>query len=926
MSHLKHVSIFLLMSLTGCGLAMSNEDRLDRAEAAFKEGDYRTAIIDTKGVLRKEADNVRGRLLLGRASLAAGDPATAEKELNRAVELGTPLEDLIVDLGTSLLRQGKNRQLIDEFPAEPGIPAADQLDWMLIRAAALLGLRETADARDAYTAVLSRDPDNLTAKLGVVATFQAEGNLPQARSTLDEVLTTHPESVDPWLVSGELNLLLKRYKDAAGNFERALDLLDHERRPGVTARVLTGLAEAQFAMQDTEAARESVARLEALAPRSLSALQLGARVAYMDKDLDTAQHKLQRVLQQAPDFRPAQMLLGVVHLESGNLAQAEMYLSSVVANAPGNIEARTLLAETRLKLRRLDQARETLTPMLSAQNPDSRALSVAGRLDIESGDIDQGVEYLEQSVAVSPDNGELKFQLAAAYIAAGRIAQAQELLDSIEQDSAVDDEYRRGLLEAMAKFRDGAVDGAIASANDLASRYPQRPETNNLIGYFYLTRREFDAARRYFDISAAQIGGNAVSQRFLAAIDLAEGKLDAAETRYADILRMQPDATWAMVTMARIKGEREDRDGTVEWLERARESDSAEVEARALLAKLYVSERNFSEGELIAREAIALNAGDASVHNALGVALLNQRRFVEAAKRFETAIELDTNGAEYHRNLAIAQRALEDTDAATDTLQSAWDREIADVPTAGMLISSKVEAGEFDEALSLVTRLQQKFPDSQAAIAYEGEVHLAAGDGEKAVAAYDRALALGTNRNIALRAYRILVDIGDEQPLRPLIEYLEVRPLDSVARMVLAQEYMRAGDDDAAIAEFEKLVEAEPENAVALNNLAWLYYEAGRSNAAEIARKAYELRPDEANIADTLGWILIETGDVSEGVEILRQAVASGGGSAEHRYHLAAGLAKLGERDAARRTLEEILADNQSFSSRNEAAALLQSL
>ena len=910
MSHLKHVSVFLPMSLAlalalaGCGLAMNNEDRLDRAEAALGEGDHRTAIIDTKGVLRSEPDNVRGRLLLGRASLATGDLAGAEKELGRAFELGVPLEDVIVDLGTSLLGQGKNRQLIDEFPAEPQIPEPDRLDWMLVRAAALLGLQETAQARDGYTAVLSRDPDNLRAKLGVVATFHAEGNLPQARGTLDEVLTAHPESVDPWLVSGELNFRLARFQDSAGNYRRALDLVDSERQPAVAARALAGLADAQFAMQDTEAARESVVRLEALAPRSLSALQLGARI----------------------DYRPAQMLLGIVHLESGNLAQAEMYLSSVVASTPENIEARTLLAETRLKLRRLDQARETLMPMLSAQSPDSRALSVAGRLNIESGDIDQGVDYLEQSVAASPGNGELKFQLAAAYIAAGRIAQAQELLDSIGRDSSIDDEYRRGLLEAMVQFRDGSVDEAIASAKDLTGRYPQRPEINNLIGYFHLTRREFDAARQHFDIGAARIGGDAVSQRFLAAIDLAEGKLEAAEMRYADILRIQPDATWAMLTMARIKGAREDRNGAVEWLERARESDPAEARARALLAKLYVSERKFSEGESVAREALALDAGDASVHNALGVALLNQRRFVEAAKSFETAVTLDADRAEYHRNLARTQGALENANAAIDTLQNAWDREIADVPTAGLLISARVQAGEFDEALSLVTRLQQKFPDSQVAIAYEGEVHLAAGDREKAVAAYDRALAMGANRNIAIRAYRILDNLGDERPLRPLLEYLDARPLDSVARMVLAQAYMRAGDDGPAVSEFEKVVEAEPENAVALNNLAWLYYEAGNSKALEIARKAYALRPDEASIADTLGWILVETGDVSEGVEILRQAVAAGGGRAQHRYHLAAGLAKLGERDAARRTLEEILADNQSFSSRDEAEALLQSL
>ena len=43
---------FAALLLTACGLAMSNEDRLDRAEEALSAGDYRAAIIDAKGVLQ----------------------------------------------------------------------------------------------------------------------------------------------------------------------------------------------------------------------------------------------------------------------------------------------------------------------------------------------------------------------------------------------------------------------------------------------------------------------------------------------------------------------------------------------------------------------------------------------------------------------------------------------------------------------------------------------------------------------------------------------------------------------------------------------------------------------------------------------------------------------------------------------------------
>jgi cytochrome c-type biogenesis protein CcmH/NrfG len=98
MNKTSNVLILCFLSMVGCGLATSSEERLDRAEAAFQDGAYRAAMIDAREVLRREPDNIRGRLLLGRISLAAGDVGTAEKEFRRAVDLGTPLEHVILDL------------------------------------------------------------------------------------------------------------------------------------------------------------------------------------------------------------------------------------------------------------------------------------------------------------------------------------------------------------------------------------------------------------------------------------------------------------------------------------------------------------------------------------------------------------------------------------------------------------------------------------------------------------------------------------------------------------------------------------------------------------------------------------------------------------------------------------------------------------
>ena len=99
--------------LSSCGLVLDDERRLDRAQAALADGDYRAAIIDAKTVLLDHPDNARARRLLGSASVAAGDGAGAEKELRRSIDLGTPPGYVIVDLGLALLLQRKFAEITD---------------------------------------------------------------------------------------------------------------------------------------------------------------------------------------------------------------------------------------------------------------------------------------------------------------------------------------------------------------------------------------------------------------------------------------------------------------------------------------------------------------------------------------------------------------------------------------------------------------------------------------------------------------------------------------------------------------------------------------------------------------------------------------------------------------------------------------------
>lgn len=110
----------------------------------------------------------------------------------------------------------------------------------------------------------------------------------------------------------------------------------------------------------------------------------------------------------------------------------------------------------------------------------------------------------------------------------------------------------------------------------------------------------------------------------------------------------------------------------------------------------------------------------------------------------------------------------------------------------------------------------------------------------------------------------------------------------------------------------------------ALNNLATAYQQEKNPLALEYAEKAYQLAPGNAAVMDTLGWILVEQGNITRGVPLFEKAVSLAPEVADIRYHLAAGWAKSGDNVQARKELEQLLAAGKQFQSIDRAKLLLK--
>ncbi len=92
--------------------------------------------------------------------------------------------------------------------------------------------------------------------------------------------------------------------------------------------------------------------------------------------------------------------------------------------------------------------------------------------------------------------------------------------------------------------------------------------------------------------------------------------------------------------------------------------------------------------------------------------------------------------------------------------------------------------------------------------------------------------------------------------------------------------------------------------------------------ALELARKAHELAPGSAAIADTYAYALAQSGDAKKALELLQQAAEKLPDDNDVQYHLAYTYKQLGQTQKAKAILEKIINSEKHYMEQDKAKAL----
>ena len=166
---------------------------------------------------------------------------------------------------------------------------------------------------------------------------------------------------------------------------------------------------------------------------------------------------------------------------------------------------------------------------------------------------------------------------------------------------------------------------------------------------------------------------------------------------------------------------------------------------------------------------------------------------------------------------------------------------------------------------------------------------------------------------------------GQQEQMAELIAllkgWLKDIPNDDWARAQLSSVALSEGNSQLAIDVLAQSPTID-ENPIFLNNLAHYFLDEhfqqsavnistsddnALTKALTYAKQAYKLAPNMAAINDTLGWIYVHNGQVSNGLSLLREASARDATSGEIYYHLAFALAELNNVQQAKSALAKAI-------------------
>ncbi len=899
------------------------EDAISR----FNDGDLKGAEIQLRNALQSDPGQLPARILMGRLQLALGNPLQAENELSLALKLGADPTLTALPLAQARQELGKHQAIIDSLrPNE--YPLALQPDLWVELGKARLGHKDPVGAEIAYAEALKLAPGHTQALLGQARVLLQQQKYAEAAPLIADVLAHSPGSVEAWFLMGTLNQARGEFALAAQHFRQATSLDPaHE-------KAALGEAMALLDGGQPQPAADLLDQIRTARPTAVEAHYLYAQALRKLGRAAEAKEAMRRasdlVNQTAPadlgDNTTLLMLAAMVTFESAEYGSSYGFLNRYLSYKPEDLAANLQLATLLLRMGKVVEASRLLTRLAATTPDDPQILVMLGDVNNLLHDYAAAERYYQSALEQIENDPGLISRIGLSQLEQGRTDQAIETFRRlVEQDPA--GSGGSSVFLGILYLSEGRLDAARAVADQVVELQPDNLVALNLQAAVAVAQGDQATGRRLLEALLAKAPGFHPARINLIKLDLLQGNTDSAAAALALLLQANPEDPFALQEAARLALARSDRGAAIQHLERIRQRNPQAVRPILELARLYIADARATDAlqlvEALKRllpENLLVLKGLAEVHLARGEVAAERNVLTDATR-------LAGFNADQLIGIARLQARAGDLPAAEHNLRLALKESPLSSAAQLELGALFARQRQFSPAAAQVTEVLARDPDNLAAYTLLADIQLAQNLPEEAIALYRQALTRSEQPELMVSLYRALVLAGRaDEALAALGAWDEVHPDQVPVLRALAEHLERSGDPAGARDVYARLARLRPYDAAIHNNLANLLLQVDGERALRAAQRAYELDPHNPAILDTLGWSLVQLGELEPGLTHLRDALARNSRVPTIRYHLAVALEEYGSPDESARELQRALDMREPFPERDLAEQRLHRL
>jgi len=458
--------------------------------------------------------------------------------------------------------------------------------------------------------------------------------------------------------------------------------------------------------------------------------------------------------------------------------------------------------------------------------------------------------------------------------------------------------YQKRRIEVL--MRQGKRQEAAEVNGEILKADPNDNDARGLQATFMLDKGDVAKALAELQASVTRAPDNPVLRYNLGRAHAARGEWEQARQQFTKAIELRGDYVMARLALAQLQVTRQEFDAALKTAEEILKIDRGNVNARLIESAALMGEKKYSDSRAMLEAMLKAYPAHPDVMFQLGVVNLAENKYKEAEDAFRRAYQLNPANPRGLMGIVETEMAQNKNDDALKLLQTESDKAPNRLDLLLAMGNTAVRAGKYDSAIQTYNRILAQLDKSSKA---QGDLYLRIGE-----------------------TYRRKGDMNGA--IQALQKARETLPDSTVVLSTLALVLDSAGRKPEAKQVYDATLKLDPNNPVALNNLAFLLAESGGDldEALTKALRAKQLLPNLYEIADTLGWIYLKKNQADLAIDTFKDLVAKQPQHAIYRYHLGMSYAQKGDKSKALEQLREALKNNPAKEEKEKIQALITRL